>query len=178
MNLLPIAAVAACVLVGAWVLGLCSSRKPAAAAAKTAAPAAPARAPVRAAAAAAAAAAPTADAAPGGFDVSKSRISDEVRAKFVSEECSFWDVDLVPGVGPATAAVLKRRGIHTVANLVGQFLRLKEPGISPQQHCDAFAQWLRDSGVTANRNTITLVVADKVGSLMPRLGYNVDNLRF
>ena len=176
MNLLPIAAVAACVLAGAWVLGLCSSRKPAAAAAKPAAPAAPARAPVRAAASASAA--PTADAAPGGFDVTKSRISDEVRAKFVSEECSFWKVGLVPGVGPSTAAVLNRLGIHSVANLIGQFLKLKEPGMTPQQHCDAFAQWLRDSGVTANRNTITLVVADKVGSLMPRLGYNVDTLRF
>ena len=104
--------------------------------------------------------------------------SDEVRAQFVGEECSNEHVSYVPGVGPATAKVLKRQGVETVANMVGAFLRLRAPGMTPQQHCDAFAEWLSESGVTANRNTITLVIADKVGSLMPGLGYNVANIAF
>ena len=50
--------------------------------------------------------------------------------------------------------------------------------MTPQEHCDAFSEWLSTTGVTANRNNITQVIADKVGALMPKLRYNTAAIRF
>jgi hypothetical protein len=115
----------------------------------------------------------------GGFDISRSRVDPEVRELFISNENSNDDVGIVPGVGPVTAGILKRKssnppiGVHSVAQLLGKFLTLRKPNLTPQQHCDAFALWLADIGVNSRSiHNIVLVVSDKAGSLMPRLRYS------
>jgi len=178
VNVLPLAILGLCLAAGAYMLGLCGgggARKQQPAAAAAAAP--PARAAPRPAAPAPAPA-PEAPAVEGGFDPNRSRVDPSVREFFIQSENSSDDVEVVPGVGEVTAKLLKRKssnpptGIHTVANLLGKFLVLREQGMTPQEHCDAFALWLGDIGVnTRSIHNIVLVISDKAGSLMPRLRY-------
>ena len=169
MTYFAIALLGICAAAGAWLLGLCGG-------ASKAAPA-PAPALVQQQQQQRQPAAPAPPAAPGTFDPSKSRVDPEVRMLFITDENSMEACEgTVPGVGPANAKLLKRKGVHTVAHLLGMFLRLRDPQMTPQEHCDAFNRWLADCGITASRHSITMVVADKCGSLMPALRYDTESI--
>jgi hypothetical protein len=77
-----------------------------------------------------------------GFDVNRSQVSPTALANFLAEEIQ-ESIQSVPGVGPAAAAALAKDaagepGVKTTYQLIGKFLVLREPGMSSQQHCDAF----------------------------------------
>jgi len=65
--------------------------------------------------------------------------------------CSFYFTDQwlwswmfqVPGVGPATAKLLRENGISTTYGLIGKYLSLKEEGVEPVEHADRFYFWLK-----------------------------------
>ena len=171
MNLAPILVLLAAIVAGAW--WVCSPRRAAAVPAKAAAAPAPRAAAPRQVTPRQAAPAPV------GFDPNKSHVDDDVRRAFIEDENSNEDVTAVPSVGAETARIFARGSIniHTVANLIGKFLILRRPGMTPQQHCNAFSAWLSSVGVGGrNRHTIVLVIADKVGSLMPMLRYDTSTI--
>jgi len=66
------------------------------------------------------------------------RAADEIRE----------DITSVPGIGPAAAKALAsdeggEPGVKTTYQLIGKFLVLREPGMTSQEHCDAFWYWLQ-----------------------------------
>ena len=77
----------------------------------------------------------------------------------------------IPGVGPVTAAALKRQGIKTSYALIGHFLSLvDEDGLLPA--CDRFKALLEDCETPpAYRDTVVLAIGEKISS-----GFLVDGL--
>jgi len=83
-------------------------------------------------------------------------------ASWISEKLPD-DLSRVPGVGPASVAVLAAAEvpITSCAQLVGQFLLFKGNGVEVRETADAFTAWLKLVGVKANTHTITHAVAEK-----------------
>ena len=83
-------------------------------------------------------------------------------ASWISEKLPD-DLSRVPGVGPASVAVLAAAEvpITSCAQLVGQFLLFKGKGVEMRETADAFTNWLKLVGVKANTHTITHAVAEK-----------------
>ena len=77
----------------------------------------------------------------------------------------------IPGVGPVTAAALKRQGIKTSYALIGHFLSLvDEDGLQPAG--DRFKALLEDCETPpAYRDTVVLAIGEKISS-----GFLVDGL--
>jgi hypothetical protein len=72
-----------------------------------------------------------------------------------------------PPAGKGGAATLGKAGVKTTHALIGQYLLLRTPGMSTQQWCDAFWQWLADAGIDSYRSGIVHAVAEKVDLLIP-----------
>jgi Barrier to autointegration factor len=103
-----------------------------------------------------------------GFDLNKSRLSDDTLEKFLKASLN-RDVTAVPGVGPANATILSEHNIYSAVQLLGQFMLLKEPGMSMGKHCDKMWFWLKSIGVTASRNNIVHAISEKAHVLLPEL---------
>lgn len=114
--------------------------------------------------------------APQGYRPDATSIGDSTVGSFISEAILSEDLNVVPGIGPATAKHLKAAGIETTHQLMGQFLMLRKPGFSVKEHCDAFWLFLQSVGVTANRNTIVKCVAEKAAIWIPGL-YSEEECR-
>lgn len=107
-----------------------------------------------------------------GYNPGKTRIQEDTLATFLRQPVS-EDLQTVPGIGPANAKLLAGGeggdAVETVHQLIGKFLALKGPGVTPVEHCDAFWYWLQARGVNAGRNNIVLAIAEKVEVFMPGL---------
>uniref|UniRef100_A0A7S2FFP3 Uncharacterized protein n=1 Tax=Florenciella parvula TaxID=236787 RepID=A0A7S2FFP3_9STRA len=103
-------------------------------------------------------------AAADGFNPSKTKINDDTLADWLKNKIEM-DLEVVPGVGPATANKLRDAGVDNTHALIGKFLMLKDADV--QTHMDAFYNWLAEIGISAHRNTIVLSVAEKVDIFMP-----------
>eukprot|EP00204_Picochlorum_oklahomense_P003279 CAMPEP_0118806326 /NCGR_PEP_ID=MMETSP1161-20130426/31142_1 /TAXON_ID=249345 /ORGANISM="Picochlorum oklahomensis, Strain CCMP2329" /LENGTH=81 /DNA_ID=CAMNT_0006735475 /DNA_START=58 /DNA_END=300 /DNA_ORIENTATION=+ len=76
-----------------------------------------------------------------GFDVNRSKVSDDALAEFLSKPVE-EDITTVPGIGPKAAEILAKNcendpGIETTFQLIGKFLSLKGKGMGSKEHCDA-----------------------------------------
>lgn len=106
-----------------------------------------------------------------GFDPNRSQVSADRLAKFLDDEL-VETITSVPGVAAGNAEALGRRsegdnGVRTSYALVGKFLSLREPGMTPQEHCDAFWHWLKLKGVNSYRSGIVHAVAEKCDLAFP-----------
>ena len=106
-----------------------------------------------------------------GFDVNRSQVSATALADFLAEETR-EDITSVPGIGLVAAAMLAtdldtEPGVTTTYQLIGMFLLMRKPGMTSQEHCDAFWNWLRLKGVSSHRAGIVHCVAEKVSVWMP-----------
>lgn len=102
------------------------------------------------------------------YDPESSNLTQTTLLSFVQGN-NFWKpVDAVPGIGPANTMVLNKQGIHTVNQLIGQFLLLKNGHMTtPLEHEERFYTWLDDIGIRSNRTNIVRSIADKVSACMP-----------
>lgn len=78
------------------------------------------------------------------------------------------DILEVPGIGPASKIALESAGICTTYQLIGKYLSLKGPGVTPIEHADRFWYFLKSIG-TANgsRGGVVRCIAEKVNILFP-----------
>lgn len=106
-----------------------------------------------------------------GFDINKSTVSENAMAVFLSDEVQ-EDITSVPGVGPEAARILasecaNEAPIETTHQLIGRFLTLRGPGMTPVQHTNAFWYYLKIRGVNKYRSGIVHAIAEKVNMLIP-----------
>ena len=106
-----------------------------------------------------------------GFDVNRSQVSEDQLAKFLAEDVH-EDITSVPGIGPAAAKKLAEQvegdsPIQTTYQLIGKFLSLRGPGMSTQEHCDAFWNYLSLRGVNSHRSGIVHAIAEKTDLAFP-----------
>lgn len=106
-----------------------------------------------------------------GFNINKSRISANALAEFLADElCE--DITSVPGVGPEAARILSSEcenesAIETTFQLIGRFLTLRGPGMTPVEHTNAFWYYLKIRGVNRYRSGIVHAIAEKVNLMIP-----------
>ena len=108
-----------------------------------------------------------------GFDANRSQVSEDQLAKFLAEDVR-EDVTSIPGIGPAAAKTLAKSderdsAVLTTYQLFGKFLSLRGPGMTTEEHCDAFWQWLALKGINSHRSGIVLAVAEKLDIAFPGL---------
>jgi len=106
-----------------------------------------------------------------GFDANRSQVSEDALAKFLAEDVR-EDITSVPGIGPAAAKALARSdaqdsAVLTTYQLFGKFLSLRAPGMTTEEHCDAFWNYLALKGINSHRSGIVLAVAEKVDLAFP-----------
>jgi hypothetical protein len=104
-----------------------------------------------------------------GFHPEKSKVNADTLADFIRAPIT-GDLLEVPGIGPATVAILKEHGITTTFQLLGQYLSLKDEGVEPVEHADRFYLWLKSINTPAGfRAGIVHSVAEKLNVSFPRI---------
>lgn len=106
-----------------------------------------------------------------GFDINKSRVSQNALAEFLSDEIQ-ENIQSVPGIGPEAARILSTAcegepPIDTTHQLIGRFLTLRGPGMTPVQHTNAFWYYLKMRGVNRYRSGVVHAIAEKVNLMIP-----------
>ena len=109
-------------------------------------------------------------------------LNQSILTAFLEADCWEEGVDVVPGIGPRSRATLGAVGVHTVLHLLGRFLLLRRPGMTPAEHGDATVCWVAGVGVTGRWNRETLVralmlKAQVVGLASGYVGGGDDGLR-
>ena len=61
----------------------------------------------------------------------------------------------------------RNTSIRSVVQLLGQFLLLREPGMTDLEHCNAFWRWLRSLGVCTHTSRITSHIALQASAALP-----------
>lgn len=103
-----------------------------------------------------------------------SSISEDRLSTFLASPLK-EDLTEVPGIGDKGAALLAESGVCTAVQLLGVFLTLKRPGISVQEHCDAFLRFLKEKGINSHRSGIVLAIAEKANTFVPGI-FNADEV--
>lgn len=106
-----------------------------------------------------------------GYDPAHSTTTPEALQQWLNTPIQ-EDITIVPGIGPASKAQLavatdKEEGVFTTYELLGKFLTLKGPGVSPVEHCDRFWFWLKSKGISSHRSAIVQAVAERIDFMMP-----------
>lgn len=108
-----------------------------------------------------------------GFHPEKSRIGGGQLADFLRAPIT-GHLEEVPGVGPATATLLRAAGVDTTHALLGKFLTFKTAGVEPVEHLDRMYFWLASlQSASGFRAGICHAVAEKVNCMMPGI-YDAD----
>mmetsp|Transcript_1059 Transcript_1059/g.1341 ORF Transcript_1059/g.1341 Transcript_1059/m.1341 type:complete len:117 (+) Transcript_1059:196-546(+) len=113
-----------------------------------------------------------------GFDVNRSRVSDDALAEFLSKPVE-EDIISVPGIGEKAAAILGTAtdddpAIETTFQLIGKFLSLKGKGMSSKEHCDAMWFYLQAKGINSYRAGIVHSIAERTNIMMPGIYESSD----
>jgi len=99
----------------------------------------------------------------------KSTVTDQTLVKFLQEDMKF-DLECIPGIGPAAKKVLHEKNINNSFQLVAMFLNFKEnAGDDCVAHCTKFFHFLNDAGIKGNRHSIVKSIAEKVAISFPNL---------
>lgn len=108
-----------------------------------------------------------------GFHPERSRVSPHALADFIRAPVS-GQLTEVPGLGPATAAILVDHGVDTTHALIGKFLTMKTAGVETVEHMDRFYLWLANLGTPAGfRAGVCHAIAEKCNTFLPGI-YNED----
>ena len=100
------------------------------------------------------------------YDPMRSQVSGETLADFLRQPITESITD-VPGICPAAAKKLAKVGITTCHQLIGKFLSFKGKDVSVQEHCDAFWDFLNETGISSHRSGVVQAVAERVNILIP-----------
>lgn len=75
----------------------------------------------------------------------------------------------IPGLDEEEVRLNIERNTHIRSSLqlLGQFLLLREPGMTDLEHCNAFWRWLRSLGVCTHTSRITSHVALQASVAFP-----------
>lgn len=116
---------------------------------------------------------------PEGFDIQKSRVSANALAEFLSGEIN-EDLRSVPGIGADAVRILSSEceneaPIETTHQLIGRFLTLRGPNMTPPQHVNAFWFYLKLRGINKYRSGIVHAVAEKVNLMIPGT-FSMENI--
>ena len=99
----------------------------------------------------------------------RSTVTDETLVKFLQEDMKY-DLESVPGIGPAAKKILQEILIMNSFQLFAKFLQFKvSEGDGCVQHCNRFYGFLTEIGITSNRHSITKSIAEKAGIFLPNL---------
>jgi hypothetical protein len=107
-----------------------------------------------------------------GFDPERSCLNTDTVAAFVDAPVQA-DITSVPGIGPASAALLAAgdevgERVQTTLQLLGKFLSFFAEGVDAQEACDAMWYWLQNKGVAGgHRAGIVLCLAEKLNRMIP-----------
>ena len=103
------------------------------------------------------------------YSPNKSQVSDDKLAEFLVGDLSSNLVS-IPGIGESSAKKLHNRGISNSFQLFGKFLCLYSTDMNdPQQHYDAFWDWLNGIDIRAYRSSIVHAIAEKTAIMFPTL---------
>lgn len=102
------------------------------------------------------------------YDGQKTTINEEKVRDWVKRKPTF-DLQDVPGIGPAAEQALIRHGVDNTPALLGQFLILRRNGMSPEEHCNAMARYLKKVGINAHRADIIYCCSEWVGKEIPAM---------
>lgn len=109
----------------------------------------------------------------GHYHPENSKVTDNALAEFVRSPLSGNLLD-VPGLGPATAELLKAEGVHTSFQLVGKFLSFKDANVDSLLLCETFYQWLCELNTPKGfRAGIVHALAEKINICFPGI-YDVS----
>jgi hypothetical protein len=108
------------------------------------------------------------------FSPYKSTTTAEQLATFLNSPIT-EDMLIVPGIGQATARLLKSRAydkpefcpITTTFQLLGKFLSLRADGIGSKEQCEAFYVFLKEKGIEENAHNIVKSVAEISNKMIP-----------
>jgi len=110
-----------------------------------------------------------------GYDIKKSRISDDRLAEFVMSPLQS-DLKSVPGISPLGVEKLNKIGILNTYNLIGAFLLMKEENQTSQEHADAMYMFLKNAGLVQYLSGIVTCIGEKADTMIPGL-WSADELR-
>lgn len=102
-----------------------------------------------------------------GFDITRSRISDDTLAAFLATPID-QDLMTVPGIGEATVTRLKEGSVTTTFQLIGAFLCVCGKDQGSDERTNAFWFYLEALNVPGGtRSTIVHSIAERVNIMMP-----------
>ena len=122
------------------------------------------------------------DATQGKFDPHSSHMADDVLNKFLQAPLS-GDLADVPGISEKNKEHFmnlsketngKFQNIPNSWQLIGEYLRLKEDGMSGVDLCNKFWHWLKLVGINSGRNHIVRSIAEKCELVE---GFNAANYK-
>ena len=85
------------------------------------------------------------------------------------------DLQQVPGVGPKAEDYLKKESVNNTWQLIAKFLSMYELGMSEQEHCNLFKQWLADHTKYVKTDAIVEAIVEYMKTRFPKL-YPEDKL--
>lgn len=108
-----------------------------------------------------------------GFDVGKSRVSEDALATFLASPISD-DLTSVPGIGAKAVALLGKEvdgdsSVTTTFQLLGKYLSLKSKNVSQDAFQQSFWYYLQARGVDSFRSGIVHACSEKLSVMMPNL---------
>jgi hypothetical protein len=102
-----------------------------------------------------------------GFDINRSRVSEDTLASFLSKPLTNDLLD-IPGIGPVSAKSLISFDIYTPIQLISCFLRVCGEEMNSKERCNAFWYYLDAMEVPGGtRSTIVHAIAEKVNIMIP-----------
>jgi len=109
------------------------------------------------------------------FDPNKSNVSAEVMNVWLNSPITHQTH--VPGLGPKGLEAFKSHGIDSIFQLLGKFLSLHGNGASSVNTCQAFFDWLGETGLPStgsSKHAVTRSIAEKCQNLLPSLAYDAN----
>lgn len=103
-----------------------------------------------------------------GYDPERSQVANDKLADFLNSKTE-EDLVTIPGIGPASKAILIENGITTVHQLCGLFLAGCDNGSSTKDRCNNFWQRLANMSIASHRGAIVKAIAELLNTKFPGL---------
>ena len=102
------------------------------------------------------------------YDGQATTINEETALDWIPKPLTF-DLQDIPGIGPAAEKALRQNGVDNPMALLGQFLMLRREGMGAKDHCNAMARYLKDVGINSHRADIIYCCSEKLAILFPAM---------
>jgi hypothetical protein len=98
------------------------------------------------------------------YEPSKSSLRADTVVSFVSRSLLDFDMDEIPGMGPASIQKFAEEGIYTPAQIVAKLLSyVHSADVDGQEVCESFYNWAKPIMGRANTHTLTFALANYCG---------------